>query len=156
MKNSLALLLTQAALLRTTIEQFCHVCICLFPPRRFLQWGNGKNSEKGEKTGKLKKSGARFKFPPPGSTRKQGKLCLEYIIKAFILTTCLNKEVVEIYLCSGFNKVVFLALTAWKIGPMVEPISTPQDSPLSKRVADWDEDGLAFNYGIIWGRICAR
>ena len=29
-------------------------------------------------------------------------------------------------------------------------------SPLSKRVADWGEDGFAFNYGIVWGRISAR
>ena len=25
------------------------------------------------------------------------------------------------------------------------------NSPLSKRVADWGEDGRAFNYGIVWG-----
>ena len=30
------------------------------------------------------------------------------------------------------------------------------NSPLSKRVADWGEDGLAFNYGIVWGRIRTR
>ena len=32
----------------------------------------------------------------------------------------------------------------------------PSNSPLSKRVADWGEDGRAFNYGIVWGRSCAR
>ena len=30
------------------------------------------------------------------------------------------------------------------------------NSPLSKRVADWGEDGLSFNYGIVWGAfVCA-
>ena len=28
-----------------------------------------------------------------------------------------------------------------------------RNSPLSKRVADWGEDGRAFNYGIVWGTI---
>ena len=30
------------------------------------------------------------------------------------------------------------------------------NSPLSKRVAHWGEDGRAFNYGTVWGRSCAR
>ena len=31
-----------------------------------------------------------------------------------------------------------------------------ENSPLSKRVADWGKDGRALNYGIVWGRSCAR
>ena len=40
--------------------------------------------------------------------------------------------------------------------PLLPTRNFEEHSPLSKRVADWGEDGLAFNYGSVWGRICAR
>ena len=36
-------------------------------------------------------------------------------------------------------------------GGHIKLYSQAFNSPLSKIVADWGEDGHAFNYGIVWG-----